>query len=125
MVIIYIPTLSHCQKAIKKLNNIIIARLMTNRQPNILNNTLRFDTFTNWKILEKEFKTWSADPLSNAILITIGMHVANLGYLEDGSPYFIELPDSNMKKSNRMLVGLDTAAIIPETDDQDLSDLID
>ncbi len=30
-----------------------------------------------------------------------------------------------MKKSNRMLIELDTAAIIPKTNNQDLPDLID
>lgn len=57
-------------------------------------------------------------------LITIGIYITNLGYLEDGSPYFIELLDSDTKESNRMLIGLDIATVILETDDQDLPDLI-
>ena len=39
IVIMHIPTFSRCQKAISKLNKIIIAQLMINRRPNILSNT--------------------------------------------------------------------------------------
>ncbi len=119
------PTLSRHQKAIRKLNNIVIARLTTNRWPNILSDTWRFDTSTDWKMLGKEFETWPADPLSDAILITVGMHFTNLGYLEDGPPRFMEFPNGGTEELNRMLVGLDTTAVIPETDNQDLPDLID
>ena len=76
-------------------------------------------------MLKEEFEIWSADPLSDATLITVGMHVINLGYLENRPPHFRELSDSGMEESNRMLIELKTAAIIPETDDQDLPDLID
>ncbi len=58
-------------------------------------------------------------------LITVGMDVTNLGYLRDGPPHFTKLPDSGTKESNRMLIGLNTAAVIPETNDQDLPNLID
>ncbi len=53
------------------------------------------------------------------------MHVTNLGYLEDKPPHFTELLNDNTEELNKMLVGLDTAAVIPETDDEDLPDLID
>ena len=53
------------------------------------------------------------------------MHVTNLDYLGDGPLYFTKLPDGGMDKSNRILIGLDIAAVILETDDQDLLDLID
>ncbi len=98
---------------------------MTNRRPNILSNTWRFDTSANWKMLGEEFEMWPADPLPDTTLITVGMHITNLGYLEDGPPRFTELPDGGTEESNRMLVGLDIAAVIPKTDDQDLPDLID
>ncbi len=119
------PTPSRRQNAIRKLNNIVIARLTTNRRPNILINTWRFDTSAESKMFREEFETWPANPHSDAPLITFGIHVINLGYLEDGPPCFTELPDSGTEESNRMLVGLDTAAVIPETDDQNLPDLID
>ncbi len=64
-------------------------------------------------MLREEFETWLADPLSNATLITVGMHVTNLGYLADRSPRFTDLSDGGMEESNRMSVGLDRAAIIP------------
>ena len=67
---------------------------------------------------------WPADPLSNATLIIIGMYVINLGYLKDRPPYFTELLDGGTKESNWILVRLNTAVVIPKTDDQDLSDLI-
>ncbi len=53
------------------------------------------------------------------------MHISNLSYLEDGPSRFTELPDGGTEESNRILVGLDTAAVIPETDDKNLPDLID
>ncbi len=118
-------TSSHCQKAIRKLNNIVIARLTTKRRPNILSKTWRFNTSADWTMLGEEFKTWPADPLPDATLITVGMHVTNLSYLEDGPPCFTQLPDGGMEESNRILVGVDTAAVIPETNNQDLPDLID
>ncbi len=76
-------------------------------------------------MLGEEFETWPADSLPNMTLIIVGMHIPNLGYLEDGLPHFMELPDSGTEELNRMLVGLNTAVVIPETDDQDLPDLID
>ena len=76
-------------------------------------------------MLKEEFETWPADLLSNATLITVSMHVTNLGYLKNGPLRFTELPDGGIKKSNRMLVGLDIAVVIPETDNQDVPDFID
>ena len=110
------PTPSHCQKAIKKLNNIVITQLTRYRLPNIPSNSWRFNTFANWKMLKEEFKMWPVDLLPDAILITVGIYIINLGYLEDKFPCFIEFSDGNIDKLNRMLVGLDTTAIIPETD---------
>lgn len=101
MLVIYIPTPSHCQKAIKKLNSIIITQCMMIRRPNILRDTLRFDISANWKMLREEFEIWLADPLFNIILIIVGMYVTNLGYLEDGSPYFTEFSDSGTEESIR------------------------
>lgn len=43
----FTSTLRCCQKAIKKLNNIIIAQLTTNNWLNILNNIWRFDIITD------------------------------------------------------------------------------
>ncbi len=125
MVVMRTPTPSRRQKVIRKLNDIVIARLTTNRRPNILSDNWRFDTSADWKMLGEEFKTWPADPLPDTILITVGIHVTNLGYLEDRPPHFTELLDGSTKESNKMLVRLDIAAIIPETDNQDLLDLID
>lgn len=68
---------------------------------------------------------WSTDPLSNATFIMVDIHVINLGYLKKGSLRFTKLSNSGTEESNKMLVGLDIAAVISETDDQDLSDLID
>ena len=76
-------------------------------------------------MLRKKFETWLANPFPNITLIIVGMHITNLGYLEDKSLCFMELPNNGMEKSYRMLVGLDTAAIIQETNNQNLPDLID
>lgn len=76
-------------------------------------------------MLRQEFKTWPADHLPDARFVIVGMHVTNLSYLEDKPSYFTELSESDMEESNKMLVGLDTASVIPETDKQDLLDLID
>lgn len=59
------------------------------------------------------------------ILIIVSIHITNPGYLEDRPPYCMKLPEDDTEESNRVLVGLDIAAIIPKTDDQDLMDLID
>lgn len=76
-------------------------------------------------MLREKFETWPADLFSDATLVTICIHVTNLGYLEDGSPYFLELLKGSMEKSNKMFVGLDTIAVISETNNWDLPDLID
>ena len=62
-------------------------------------------------MLGEKFETWLIDPLSDATLITVDMHITNLGYLENKSLYLTKLPDCNIEESNRMLVGLDTVAI--------------
>ncbi len=51
MMVMHTLTPSRRQKAIKKLNNIIIARLMMYKRPNIPSNTWRFNTFANWIML--------------------------------------------------------------------------
>ena len=76
-------------------------------------------------MLKEEFKTWLADPLPDAILIIISMHVTNLGYFEDGPLCFTELSDGGTKESNRLLLGLNTALVISEINNQYLLDLID
>lgn len=53
------------------------------------------------------------------------MHVPNLGYLENKSLRFIEFLNSGTEESNKILVRLHTAAVIPKTINQDLLDLID
>ncbi len=118
----FTPTPSRRQKAIRKLNNIIIARLTTNNRPNILSDTWRFDTTADWKMLGEEFETWPADPIPDATLLALGMHVTNLGYLEDGAPRVTELPDGGTEELD---FGLDHAAAIPDNDDQPPPDLSD
>lgn len=76
-------------------------------------------------MLREKFETWPADFFPNAILVLVGIYVINLSYLEDRSLYITELPNDNIEESQRMLVGLDVAAIIPKTDNQNLPDLID
>ena len=76
-------------------------------------------------MLKEIFEIWLADLFLDAIFITVGMHIINLGYLKDGSPYFTEFSDSNTEELNRMLVGLDTTTIIPKINNQNLPDLID
>lgn len=63
-------------------------------------------TCTHYPPAENERKTWPAHPIPDATLLTLGMHVTNLGYLEDGPPRFTELPDGGTEESNRTLVGL-------------------
>lgn len=75
-------------------------------------------------MLEKEFEMWPANFFFDTIFITIGMHVTNLGYLEDRSPYFTKFSYGSIEELNKILVRLDTVAVIPKTDNQDLSDLI-
>ncbi len=111
------PTPSRYQKAIKKLNNIVITRLTINRRLYILSNSWKFNTFANWRILGEKFEMWLADPLPDMTFIIVGMYVINLGYLEDGPFCFTELTNSDIEELNRMLIGLHTTTIIPKTDD--------
>lgn len=124
-VVMLISTSSHHQKAIRKLNNIVIAQLTMSRQPNILNNIQRFDTIIDQKMLGKEFEIQPTDFLSDITLVTVGIYINNLNYLDDRLSYFMELLDNGMEELSRMLIRLNTAAVIAKTDDQDLLDLID
>lgn len=67
-------------------------------------------------MLRKEFETWPTDSLPNATLGIVDIYVTNLGYLEDRSPRFTELPEGGMGESNKMLTGLEIASFISETD---------
>ncbi len=53
------------------------------------------------------------------------MYIINLSYLKDGLLYFTEFSEGNINELNKMLVGLDIATVISETDNQNLIDLID
>lgn len=76
-------------------------------------------------MIRKKFKIWLADPLFNATRVIVGIYVTNLGYLKDKPLYFTELLDGNIEELNKMLIELDTAIVIPETNNQDLTNLID
>lgn len=76
-------------------------------------------------MLKKDFETCSADPLYNVTLITVGIHITNLSYLKDKSFCFIKFLNGNIKKSNKILVELNTSTIILKINDQDLLNLID
>lgn len=68
-------------------------------------------------MLKEKFNTWLADPFLDAILVIVDMNVINLGYLEERSPYFTKLSDDGIEMSNEILLKLDIATIILETDD--------
>lgn len=61
----------------------------------------------------------SVDSFLNTTLITVGIHVINLIYLENGPLCLTKLPDGGTEESNKMLVGLDIAVIIPNTNKQE------
>ena len=65
-------------------------------------------------MLGEEFEMWLIDLLFDVTLITIGIYVINLGYLKNRYPYFIEFLNSSIEESNKMLVRLDTIAVILE-----------
>lgn len=67
-------------------------------------------------MLREEFKIWLTNPIFDVIFIIIDMHVSNLDYLKNKSLSFTKVPDSGIKKSNKMMVGLDITAIILKTD---------
>lgn len=74
-------------------------------------------------MLKEEFETWPADYLPDTTLVIIGMYVNDLDYLENELSCFTELPNGGTEEANRILVGLDTAGIIPEIDNQNTADL--
>lgn len=107
---------SYCKKVIKKQNKIFIARLITNYQPNILSNTLKFNTTANRKMLDEEFKMWPIDPISDLILFTLEIHITNLSYLEDIHLHFIKFLNDNIKELNEIKMLNKTAAILYNND---------
>lgn len=76
-------------------------------------------------MLGEEFKMWPADPFFNATLVIVSRYITKLGNLEERFSRFIELPNGNTEKSNKMLVKLDIVVVISETDHQDPPYLID
>ncbi len=125
MVVGYTLTPSHCQKAIKKLNNIIITQLITNNWMNILSYTWRFNITTDWKVSREEFETWPIDLIFDVTLRALGIHVTNLGYLEDKTPRITKFPNSNTVGLDLGL-GFNLATAIPNNNNQpqpNLSDL--
>ncbi len=76
-------------------------------------------------MLREEFETWPADPLPNNTFIIVGMHVTNLGFIEDKPPCFTEFLDGGTEESSKMFVELDIAVVIPETNNYSLPDQID
>lgn len=49
-------------------------------------------------MLKKEFEIWLADSIPDVILLTLSMHVTNLGYLEDKTLHVTELSDGSTKE---------------------------
>lgn len=66
-------------------------------------------------MLEEEFKMWPINPLPNAILVIVHIYVTNLSYLKNGPLYITELLDNSTEESNMIVLGLDTAVVILET----------
>lgn len=99
--IIHTPNLSHCPKAIGNSNKMVIARPMTKRWPNIPSNNSRFDISVDWEMLREEFETWPMDPILNATLVIVCMHVIDVWYLDEISSHFTELSDGTTEKTNK------------------------
>lgn len=70
-------TLSRCQKAIKKLNNLVITQLTTSNWPNILSNTWKFNITTDEKMLGKRFETWPANSIYNIRLLYLACTIVS------------------------------------------------
>lgn len=49
--------------------------------------------------------------------VIVGVHVTNLGYLKDGFSGFTEISNGGINNSNNIIVKLDIAIIILETND--------
>lgn len=58
---------------------------------------------------------WPAYPFSDTILAIVCIYITNLGYLEDELSRFTKLPGGNIEESNKILVELNTAVVILET----------
>ena len=85
-------TPSCCRIVIWKLNNIMINQL-TNPQPSILPDKLRFNTSQNWEVLENDFDSVSSETIIDATLGALGFHHSPLGYLEKGASRFVDVTD--------------------------------
>lgn len=79
----------HRTNAIRRLNNIIVARL-TNQRPSIISNKWRHDTSLSWQVLAEDFDKHKTEPIPDNVLVNLEMHISSLGYLEDGAPRFTE-----------------------------------
>lgn len=111
---IQLPITSRRQKAIQKLNIIIIARLTTENRPNIVSDLWRFDTTADWQMFRKDFEKCLPSPVADDALLRLQMHVTSLGYQKKGLPWFIELLDGSSKTTYRRLMGLDNPFPIPD-----------
>ena len=95
--------------AIQKLNNIMI-NWLTNSQPNVLLDKWRFDTSQDWDVLRDDFDSVSSKTILDATLQALGFHYSPLGYLEEGTPQFVDVTDKP------------EFAIEPENDGQPITD---
>lgn len=76
-------------------------------------------------MLGEKFEIWLANLIPNALLLILGIHITNQGYLENGPLHFTGLPNVNMEEQNRILLGLDNTNTILDTNDKQSLDLPD
>ena len=78
--------------SIQKLNNIVVF-CFTHPRPGVISNKWRYDTSQNWEYLAKNVDNLTTILISNEILLRLVVYISSIGYLENGTPCFIEVTE--------------------------------
>lgn len=63
-------------------------------------------------MLKEKFEIWLADPISNVILIILGMYITNRSYLKNRSSHFTKVLNNGREKFDRTWEEIDNAITI-------------
>lgn len=95
MIVKLAPTSSCRIMTFKKLNNIMIHRLW-NLRASVHSEKWHLDLSQDWETFALDFENFSTDNIADKILQALGFHIFAIEYLEEGSPYFINITDLNL-----------------------------
>lgn len=97
IVVKFFSIANYCQKALKKLNNIIIDWFTIRNWLYIIMDFWQFDTTIDWKIIRKNINKLLVISIANDILVSLEIYIFYLRYLENEFLRFVELLNSITK----------------------------